>query len=755
MDILDYLARLVTAEDPPQQMLRSATQAIALDLSASSCRLFLGTGAEALTLTASFGDDAGSDADGDAAALAREALAGAALARADTRAGTLLAAPVISRARRLGALVVERADRERPFLEEELDRFSDIASQLVDLIGGLDFIERVGGLARVTRSAAGSSSEELSLEGTAAAPGIAIGVATFRHAFPSELVRRDARYAGEARERELFRDAVQKTQNDLLRMQSAAASELGEEHALIFGAHLLLLHDGMLLGAIERGLKQGLSAILAADVAFEEITTRLRAVADPYLQERSEDIEDLRSRVLGHLFELETVVSQPSHVVVSPRTSPSVIMELKARGAQGVASEHGGTTSHGALLARALGVPAVTGVPELMQLVLAGDAVIVDGSEGRVIVRPRPATLAEYVTRAEAEEQTRTEFSKFRNQPAQTADGVRFQLQANVALGVDLDVARDNGSDGVGLYRTEFAFIAREAIPSRDEQVRIYAKAYEAFPESSIAFRILDLAGDKFLASSGLGVARSAFHGYRSIRVLFDYPHILRDQVQAFALAASGRPLRILIPMVSSLEELRHVKELVLSALAHAGAAAAASIPSFGAMIEVPAAVEIASDLAEEVDFFSIGTNDLIQYTLVVDREDSRLSSPHHAFHPAILRMIRRVVRAAHDAGKRVGVCGEMAARPEVALALLALGVDALSVAPRAIPELKQKLSKAALAPLLASVDDLLRLGVTEDIEQSLRRYLLDGSLPFKAPLDPRGAPSPDALAPVPRIPAE
>ena len=734
MDILDYLARLVTAEEPPQQMLRSATQAIAIDMSARSCRLFLGTGSQALALSESFARDV-EDADSvaNAAALASEALAGVLLARAETQAGSLLAVPVISRAHRLGAVVIERAAGDCPFLAAELDRFSAIASQMVDLIEGLNFTERVGGTARGAGAEAGGSRGELSLEGTAAAPGIAIGVATFRHAFPRDLVRRDLRHSGEASERGLFRDALQKTQNDLLRMQSAAASELGEEHALIFGAHLLLLHDPMLLGAIEQGLQHGQSAIHAVDMAFEEITARIRAIADAYLQERSEDIEDLRSRVLGHLFELETEVAQPSHVVVSPRTSPSVIMELKARGAQGVASEHGGTTSHGVLLARALGVPAVTGVPDLMQLVLAGDALIVDGSEGRVIVRPGPATLADYATRAAIEERTRTEFSKFRDQPAQTADAVRFKLQANVALGVDLEVARDNGSDGVGLYRTEFAFIAREAIPSRDEQVRIYAKAYDAFPEGSIAFRILDLAGDKFLPSSGLGVARSAFHGYRSIRVLFDYPHILRDQVQAFALAANGRPLRILIPMVSSLEELRRVKELVLSALAQVRAAATQSIPSFGAMIEVPAAVEIARELATEVDFFSIGTNDLIQYSLVVDREDSRLSSPHHAFHPAILRMIRRVVRAAHDAGKEVGVCGEMAARPELAIALLALGVDALSVAPRAIPELKQKLSQAALAPLVASVEDLLSLPLTEDVEQSLRRFLLDGSLPAGA----------------------
>jgi phosphoenolpyruvate-protein phosphotransferase len=732
MDILDYLVHLVSEAKSPSETLRSATQAIAEDMGARSCRIFSRRDSGRLVLSESFADEPAGGAVAAAESLAAEAIASVSIAKADTPAGMLLAAPMVSRARRLGAIVVERAGRDRPFLDEELERFSAVASEMVDLIEGVNLVELIEGSADAehtsSRPPKRSTGEQI-LVGTAASPGIAIGVATFRHAFPSESVRRNARQLGEVTERERLRDAFQKTQNDLVRMQSAAASELGEEHALIFGAHLLLLRDSMLLDRIEQGIHRGQPVVIAVDDAFQAIGARLRAVADPYIQERIEDVEDLRSRVLGHLLEIETAVSSPNHVVISPRTSPSIIMELKAQGAQGVASEHGGTTSHGVLLARALGVPAVTGVPDLMTQVVAGDALIIDGSQGRVIVRPSADTFAEYTSRAEAEERARTEFSKFRHAPAQTADRVRFKLQANVALGIDLDVARDNGSDGVGLYRTEFAFIAREGIPSRDEQVRIYAKAYAAFPEGPISFRILDLAGDKFLSSSGLNVASSAFHGYRSIRVLFDYPHILRDQAQAFALAANGRPLRILVPMVSSLEELQHVKQLVMSALEQAPVASTRTTPSFGAMIEVPAAVEIVSDLAAEVDFFSIGTNDLVQYALVVDREDARLSSPRNAFHPAILRMIQRVVRGAHDAGKEVGVCGEMAARPEVAIALLALGVDALSVTPRAIPELKQKLSTVNLRPLAAGLDHLLSTPMTAGIEQSLRQYLFDGTL--------------------------
>jgi phosphoenolpyruvate-protein phosphotransferase len=731
MFILDYLVQLVSQALAPRQMLELATRAIAIDLGARSCRLFLQKNGGQLVLGESFGArlELG-DAD-EGARVARDAVTDMMLASTDTATTRCLGVPLVSRAHRLGALVVERPVSDPPFAEQERSRFSAIASHVVDLLESTNLIEVIQGSAvEPTRSPSSSpapSGQEI-LEGTAASPGIATGVVRFRHAFPSALARHDLRRGDAAAERERLRDALQKTENDLLRMQASAASELGEEQALIFGAHLLLLRDPMLMKGIEQRIAHGQAAAMATDDAFSEIAKRLREIADPYLQERSEDVEDLRIRVLGHLIEIATPASQPGHVVVSPLLSPSIVMELKALGASGAVCEYGGPSSHGALLARALGVPAVAGVSGLLASVLSDDVLIVDGDEGRVVVRPTPETLRDYDARAAAQSLRRAEFSRYRNLPSQTADGIPFKLAANVALGVDLDVALTNGAEGVGLYRTEFAFIAREGVPSRDEQVRVYEKAYAAFPDQPISFRILDLAGDKFMAWSGPRVARSAFHGYRSIRVLFDYPHILRDQVQAFALAAGKRPLRILVPMVSSLEELQRVKQLTLAALAQLPSDAGRSPPSFGAMIEVPAAVEIAEELAREVDFFSIGTNDLIQYILVVDREDPRLSSSHHAFHPALWRMLRRVIDVAHAAEKEVSVCGEMAARPEVAIALVALGIDTLSLTPRAIPELKKALSQVKLAPLRSGVEDLLGSHTTAELEQSLRSYLADNS---------------------------
>ncbi len=397
------------------------------------------------------------------------------------------------------------------------------------------------------------------------------------------------------------------------------------------------------------------------------------------------------------------------------------MIELKTGDAQGLVAETGGATSHGAILARALGIPLVTGVADMLPSVRPGDRLVVDGTTGSVIVRPSDETVIRYVAERQRAERERTEHARFRNVPARTSDGVRMTLQANVGVASDIAAARDNGAEGIGLYRTEFPFIVRDSFPTRAEQVKIYSKAYELFPAGPVNFRILDLGGDKFIAGGHLGAARGAFNGYRSIRVLFDYPDVLRDQVQAFAIAAADRPLRILIPMVTSVEELRRTKTMIGQALASLDEPRAQREPEIGVMIEVPAAVELALDIAKEADFLSIGTNDLMQYALVVDREDSRMAAMSDPYHPAVLRMVARVAAAGRAAGKPVGVCGEIAVRPDMALALMALGVDSLSVVPNAISELKQALAGARLEPMRRAMKGILALSDAPSVAAALR----------------------------------
>jgi len=401
------------------------------------------------------------------------------------------------------------------------------------------------------------------------------------------------------------------------------------------------------------------------------------------------------------------------------------VVELKTEGAQALVTEGGGATSHGVLLARAMGIPVVTGIPDMLPSVRPGDLLIVDGTSGVVVVRPGEDTLGRYEEERRRAGRARTEHARFRDVLARTADGVRVTLHANVGVASDLAVARENGAEGIGLYRTEFPFIVRDAFPTRAEQVRIYRKAYEVFPAGPINFRLLDLGGDKFVAGGHVAAARSAFHGYRSIRVLLDHPDVLRDQVQALALAAADRPLRILIPMVTSMEDLRRLRALIGEALAALDEPRAQRAPELGVVIEVPAAVELAADLAREADFLSVGTNDLMQYTLVVDREDSRMAPLSDPYHPAILRMIARVAAAARSAGKAVGVCGEVAMRPDIALALMALGVDSLSVVPTAIPELKQALAGARLEPMRRAMEGILALSDAGSVAAALREAQL------------------------------
>jgi phosphotransferase system enzyme I (PtsP) len=717
VDVHGRLLRAVAAGRPPAETLESAASIIAEALRADACGIFAcGGDRDTLELRGHAGQPPISGV-----LLARKAVAEV-FPQVDTATG-IVAVPVASLNRAIGAIVARRSV-SAPFTTEEIMRLGGVASQLVQLVESARLsavidgcVETAGSAGEISSTAAG----ERVLQGLAASAGIAIGVAAFRSAFPRDLARIEPAFRGEASETSRTRDAFEMTRNDLLKLQAEAASEVGEDQALIFGAHLLILGDPTFTSLVGTGIASGRSAAIAVDEAFEEIVRRLLRASDPYVQERIEDIEDLRSRILGHLVGRARVPELDERLVVSSRTTPSLMIELKARGAVGIVSELGGTTSHGVVLARALGVPAVTGVRKLVGEVRAGDAIIVDGSAGTVIVRPTEATRSLYASRMREAERRRTEFVRFRDRPTCTADGVQFDLQANIALGADLELARENRADGVGLYRTEFPFLVRDGLPTIEEQVRIYAKAYDVFPEQPVTFRLLDLAGDKFLPSTSLGVARNAFHGYRSIRVLFDYPHILRDQVQAFAIAAGGRPLRILIPMVTSVDDVVRIKQLVASALSRASRILSQTHVVYGAMVETSAAVELVTDLAKEVEFFSIGTNDLIQYTLVIDREDPRLASERHAYHPAILRMIRRVVAAAHREGKPVTVCGEMAAKPDLALALLAVEIDALSVTPRVIPELKRAVAHAGLEALRVRIDEILALSTEDEVISALR----------------------------------
>lgn len=644
---------------------------------------------------------------------------------------SFLGVPMAIRDRPLGAIIVQTRQR-RVFSEGDIHALEAISAQLVGIVANARLIEALdrGEAAERALAPGGALLEEApgrqegqALKGHPASPGLAIGTAIMRGAYELDLAHEGLSFQGEQAELARLRDALEKTRNQILRIQRAAAQQADEEHALIFSSHLLLLNDPVLLQRIHRAIADGMAAPVAVNTALHGFARQLQAVSDPFIRDRVEDIYDLCSRILVHLLHEEVRSQLRECVVITTRIPPSLIIEVKTEGARGLVTEVGGTTSHGVLLARAMRVPMVTGITGIDTLIRAGDRLIVDGTTGTVIVNPTSATLAEYEEAIQRGERQRTEYARYRTEPAMSADGVRVQLKANISVAADLAVARDNGAEGVGLYRTEFPFILRESFPTREEQVQIYRKAYEVFPQGPINFRILDLGGDKFVPGGAIVAARDPFHGYRSIRALLDHPHVLIEQVQAFAIAAGPRPLRLLIPMVSAIEELRRIRALITAALGELGTDAARQ-PLVGVMIEVPAAVEIAADLARASDFLSVGTNDLIQYSLVVNREDSRMAAAGDPYHPAILRMLRRIILAGHGAGKPVSVCGEMASDPSLAVLLVALGVDELSVVPTMIPEIKQALAAASVGALAGQLDGLLALSEADAARAALRALL-------------------------------
>jgi phosphotransferase system, enzyme I, PtsP len=724
------LLRIVDQAHTSTDMLAEAMRVIAERLAVEACSAFLLDERGTLTRVAAAGVESLSAFDAEEA----QRLAARALAERRTLVhrgvgASLLASPMMLRDSLLGAVVLQSI-APHGYSAHEIATLATASAQLVSIVENARIIEALDrGESPSPRAAPRTppaSHGECVLHGIAASPGIAIATALFRGAYRLDLPAHAEPAGDPDSERRRASSAFTKAHNDVLRIQIEAAREIDEEHALIFASHLLFLNDSTLRAQIDGQIARGVSAAIAIGVAFDELERRLRLVPDAYIQEKVDDVDDLRSRLLDHV--LGTARERfGARIVVSSRIPPSLVVEIKTEGAQGLVTETGGMTSHGVLLARAMSIPVVTGIAEMLAAVRPDDPLIIDGTRGLVIVRPTAETIARYEVKRLSLERARTEYARYRDVLAHTGDGVRVTLHANVGVASDLLVARENGAEGVGLYRTEFPFIVRDAFPTRAEQARIYTRAYEIFPDQPIQFRILDLGGDKFVAGGSMTPARNAFHGYRSIRVLFDHPQILCEQVQALALAAGARPLRILIPMLSSIEELRQVRSLIDHALATIDEPLAQRQPLVGGMIEVPAAVELALEIAREVDFLSIGTNDLMQYALVVDREDSRMARLSDPYHPAILRMIARVASAARVAGKPVGVCGEIAARPDLALAMLALGVDSLSVVPTALPELKQALAGARLEPMRQAIDSIIALpdaaSLASALQETYRAY--------------------------------
>ena len=580
---------------------------------------------------------------------------------------------------------------------------------------------------------------ERQLKGIGVSPGIAVGpVVVVRWALPEVPHRVVARSQVEKEVRRL-RAAIKDVKRHLAELGERAVDRAGVDEARIFDAQILMLEDREFIGGIASLIRENR---LTAEKAFEFKTLEVRdlwtAAGNPLLKERLADVTGVAIRVIQHLMhrgaqDMWEGITEPS-IVVAKELSPGLTVQLDREHVVGLISEEGTRTSHAAILAHSIGIPAIFGLRHAVERIRPGTTVILDGTRGTVLLDPTPDELRE----AERSEARRSELTvrleEAVSQPSVTLDGTRIALRGNVDLPDEIAAAQAHGAEGVGLLRTEFLLTGHATLPSEDEQVAYFRRVAEAFPGHPVVVRTYDLGGDKFPAPFRTPPEANPALGWRAIRVCLDEPEMFRTQIRAVLRAAARAPIQLMIPLVTRLDEVERTRAFMAeeaAALQQAGIEAAVSVP-VGVMVETPAAAVMADRLTEISDFLSVGTNDLTQYTLVVDRGNARLADRFTPHDPSVLRLLKLVAEAARAAGKPASVCGEMASEPLSAFLLLGLGYETLSVAPPALPLIKWLIRQVTTAQARAAADaalaartaelalDILRFALAQAVDLTL-----------------------------------
>ncbi len=535
------------------------------------------------------------------------------------------------------------------------------------------------------------------LIGISASPGIFIGAARLVGDDEDPVIPNYSIQAHEVGgEWTRFLSAQEAAERELTELRDGALAEMGEEHAAIFDSHLLMLKDVDLLEQIEERLKSSLRNIEWIVYQVEQsLITRIAGSDSDYLAERTGDVKDVSRRVISHLLKRERtgLKGLTGRVAIVARDLlPSDAVSMDRAAVRGIALDAGGKTSHTAILARAFHIPAVLGLQDATRQIKDGDEIIVDGDAGKIVIGPDAETLARYRTALKRDEERRIELSSICPLPAQTLDGRAVKLKANIEIPDEADEARLQGVDGIGLYRSEFLYLGGDAVPGEEQQYRAYARVLEAMNGQPVTIRTLDLGGDKMLAGLEAEKEKNPLLGWRAIRFCLSRKDLFKTQLRALLRSSLSGELRIMFPMISGPEELDRayaVLEETKAELREECVPFKEDIP-VGIMIEVPAAAVVSDILARKAAFFSIGTNDLIQYSIAVDRGNERAASLYQPFHPGVLRLIKLTIDNAHAAGIGVAMCGELAGDPMAALVLLGLGLDEFSMSPASVPEVKK-----------------------------------------------------------------
>jgi phosphotransferase system enzyme I (PtsI) len=568
--------------------------------------------------------------------------------------------------------------------------------------------------------------QEMKLKGIPASPGIAIGpVFLFRKHEPIILIRTIA--AGEVKQEiERLQNAIARSKKELTKVFEFAEQKLGSAQSKIFEAQLMILEDVVLFDAVYKRLKrERKNAEYLIKNEMEKYHQLMTASKDEYARERADDLLDVENRILRNLEEQKLISKiEGSHVIVSYNLAAADTLIFSRNDVLAYVTELGGATSHMALLARALKIPAIVGLHQLLSLVQTNDQVVVDGYSGTVVLHPSSEILRFYEKKKTQYDTFEEALAPLRDLPAETLDGHRITLAANVELEEELEFIKLQGADGIGLYRTESLLIGKEVFPSEEEQYEVYRRIAEAvFPKHAI-MRTFDIGGDKFMKQAMK--ENNPMLGWRGIRVMLDKPQIFLDQLRAILRASTLKNLAIMLPMVTSIKEVKLGKQLIAQAKDDLRAHKIQfdeNLP-LGVMIEVPAAAVIADHLAKEVSFLSIGTNDLIQYLLAVDRGNDIVSDLFQEFHPAVIRFLRRIIERGTQENAWVGMCGQMAGDPLATILLVGLGLDEFSVVPNILPEIKKIIRSIHFTEAQHVAERVLTMQSEDEIKAFLKHLM-------------------------------
>jgi len=656
---------------------------------------------------------------------------------------SFLGLPLFERKTPIGVIVVQTV-AARSFTQDEISILRTITFQISSIVLNAKLLDSIQTkeqerayyeqeLARLkthrpgdgSRDQMESKSRSCSLGGTAVSPGFSHGKVYILDRFSDKVIK-VARVGSVADELHKFRIALEKVTIQTIYMEKRVSELLSEDDASIFHTHLMILEDRGFLNKVNDLIEQGSGATRAVHEVVQGYIEVFSAMEDPYLRERSADMEDIGRRIIDVLEgnEHNGVKLKEKRVIVAEDIFPSDMAMLDHDKILGIATEKGNIYSHAAIMAKSLGIPAVVGVKGLLHAANVKDQVIVDGTSGHIYLNPEKHVRDEYL-RLEKEYAIRLkELEPLRDLPAVTSDGTRVLLRANIGLLSDVRTATANGAEGVGLYRTEFPYMARTSFPNRQEQALLYRKILEGFPGQPVNIRTLDIGGDKGLPYFSYPHEDNPFLGWRSIQVAMGEEAIFREQLAGILLAAPAGQATIMFPLISCLDEVRRIRAIldsVVDELCQQGHDVCGGLP-LGIMVEVPAAVQIIDRLAAEVDYLSIGTNDLIQYMLAADRNNLKVKQYYEPYHPAILHAIKRVADVGQKLGKKVSVCGEMASDPLNALLLVGMGVREFSLSAPSIPLVKQAIRGHSLRLCQALARKVLSFDTSCDIKPYLAK---------------------------------